>query len=155
MNDNLLPLLNKAYFFLKFRPRTEKEIRDYLYKKIKTKHWSRDDVEIVIEKLKEKDFINDERFIELFVRDRTMLKPKGKRLLIKELKLKGIKDELIDNFFLKNEVDEEKLAFQILSKRWPRFKSLDSKKQYEKSVRFLLSRGFSYDIVKKTIEKII
>jgi regulatory protein len=154
MDEDLLALLNKAYFFLKFRPRTEKEIRDYLYKKIKSKHWSRDDAEKVIEELKEESLIDDKKFIELFVRDRTALKPKGKKLLVRELKQKGIKDELIEKYFTKNEIDEEKLALQILSRRWPRFKNLDSKKRFEKSTRFLLSRGFSYETVKKTFEKL-
>lgn len=154
MNEDLLALLNKAYFFLKFRPRTEKEIRDYLYKKIRTKHWSRDDAEKVIEELKEENLINDEKFIELFVKDRTTLKPKGKKLLTRELKQKGISDDLIEKYFSINEIDEEKLALQILEKRWPRFRSLDSRKRFEKSYRFLISRGFSFDACRKTIEKL-
>jgi len=154
MNEDLIPLLNKAYFFLKFRPRTEKEMREYLYKKIRTTHWSKDAAEEVIKILKEKELIDDEKFIDLFVRDRTAIKPKGKKVLIKELKQKGIKDELIDKYFSKNSLDEESLAFKILEKRWPRFKPLDSKKRFEKSARFLISRGFSFDIVKKTIDKL-
>ncbi len=154
MNEDLIALLNKAYFFLKFRPRTEKEIRDYLYKKIKTTHWSRDDADKIIEELKEKELIDDEKFIDLFVRDRTALKPKGKRVLIRELKLKGIKDELIEKYFSQNSIDEETLALNILEKRWPRFRSLDSQKRFEKSVRFLMSRGFEYDLVRKIIKKL-
>ncbi|MBI5127268.1 RecX family transcriptional regulator [Candidatus Roizmanbacteria bacterium] len=154
MNDDLLALLNKAYFFLKFRPRSEKEIRNYLYKKVAKTHWSRDDAEKVIEELKEENLIDDKKFIDLFVRDRTALKPKGKKLLIRELKLKGIADELIEKYFSENEVDEEKLALQILSKRWPRYKSLTSQKRFEKAARFLLSRGFSYELVKRSFEKL-
>lgn len=154
MNEDLHTLLNKAYFYLKFRPRSEKEIRDYLYKKIKSKHWSRDDAEEVIEELKKEGLIDDKKFIDLYVRDRTALKPKGKMLLIRELKQKGINEELIEEYFSINKIDEEKLALQILQKRWSRFKSLDSKKRFEKTARFLVSRGFSFDICKKTIEKL-
>ncbi|MFH0979465.1 MAG: regulatory protein RecX [Candidatus Roizmanbacteria bacterium] len=151
MNEDLLSLLNKAYFFLKFRPRSEKEVRDYLYKKIKSKHWSRDDAEKVIEELKEEELIDDEKFVDWFVRNRTTLKPKGQRLLTRELKLKGISDELIEKYFLENTIDEESLAFKILEKRWPRYKSLSSQKRFEKACRFLMSRGFNYDLTKKTI----
>lgn len=153
-SDDLLPLINKAYFFLKFRPRSEKETRDYLYKKIKSKHWSRDDAEKVIEELKKEDLIDDKKFVDWFVRNRTTLKPKGQRMLVRELKLKGISDEMIEKFFLENSLDEEKLAFQILEKRWPRFKNLDSRKRFEKSARFLMSRGFSYDLTKRLITRI-
>jgi len=154
MNDDLITLLNKAYFFLKFRPRTEKEIRDYLYKKIIKTHWSRDDAEKIIEKLKEQQLIDDEKFVELFIKDRTALKPKGKKLLVRELKQKGIGDDLIENYFLKNDLDEESLALKILEKRWPRLKSLDSQKRFEKATRFLASRGFDYDICRKTVKKL-
>lgn len=152
LSDDLLSLLNKAYFFLKFRPRSEKEIRDYLYKKIKSTHWSRDDAEKVIEELIKKDLIDDNKFIDWFVRNRTTLKPKGQRVLVRELKQKGIADELIEKYFLENNLDEEKLALQILTRRWERYKNLDSKKRFEKAARFLMSRGFSYDLTKRAIE---
>ena len=150
----MLALLNKAYFFLKFRPRTEREIRDYLYKKIARTHWSRDDAEKVIQELKEERLIDDKKFVDLFIRDRTVLKPKGKKILIKELKQKGIVDELIEKYFSENDIDEEFLASKILEKRWPRFKSLDSRKRFEKSARFLMSRGFNYDLIKKIIRQL-
>ncbi|KKP67501.1 MAG: Regulatory protein RecX [Candidatus Roizmanbacteria bacterium GW2011_GWC2_35_12] len=135
LNEDLIPLLNKAYFFLKFRPRTEKEVRDYLYKKIRTTHWSRDGAEEVIKKLKDQELIDDKKFVDWFVRQRTTLKPKGQRLLTRELLQKGIAPELIEDYFSENSVDEETLAFQILEKRWSRFKSLDSKKRFEKAAK--------------------
>ena len=154
MNEDLLALLNKAYFFLKFRWRSEKEIRDYLYKKVANTHWSRDDADKVIEELKQEQLIDDKKFIELFVRDRTTLKPKGKKILIRELKQKGISDDLIEKYFSENEIDEKSIAFNLLFKRWPRLKNLDSKKRFEKAARFLISRGFSYDLVKETINRL-
>jgi len=155
LNEDLLSLLNKAYFFLKFRPRSEKEVRDYLYKKIKTKHWSQDDAEKIIEELKEEELINDQKFVDWFVRNRTTLKPKGQRLLVRELKQKGISDELIEKYFSENTVDEEGLALKILEKRWSRYRNLDSRKRFEKVISFLLRRGFSYDLAKKTIADLI
>lgn len=154
MNEDLLALLNKAYFFLKFRPRSEKEVRDYLYKKIKSKHWSRDDAEKIIEELKEEELIDDKKFVDWFVRARTTLKPKGQRLLIRELKQKGISDELIEKYFSENTVDEESLALKILEKRWPRYRNFDSRKRFEKACRFLMSRGFGFDLTKKTIAEL-
>ena len=154
MNEDLIPLLNKAYFFLKFRPRSVKEVRDYLYKKVVKTHWSRDDAEVIIEDLKEQGLINDNEFVAWFVRQRTALKPKSKRLITRELLQKGVKEELIEEYFGSHTVDEERLAREILEKRWPRFKGLTRQKRFEKAVRYLMSRGFSYDLVKKTISKL-
>lgn len=147
-------LLNKAYFFLKFRLRTEKEIRDYLYKKIINTHYSRDDVEEVIKNLKEQGLINDEKFIEAYVNDQLSFKPKGKKFLINKLKQKGINEKLIEKFFSENQIDEEKLAFEILKKRWLRLKDLSFEKRYQKAMRFLLGRGFNFSLAKKTFEKL-
>ncbi len=154
LNEDLIPLLNKAYFFLKFRPRSEKEVRDYLYKKVSTTHWSREAAEMVIEKLKDQELIDDRKFLEWFIRQRTALKPKSRRLLTRELGQKGIRDELIEEHFSNNSLDEESLAFSILEKRWPRFKDLTRKKRYEKAARFLMSRGFGYDTLKQAIDRL-
>ncbi len=151
MNEDLLPLLNKVYFFLKFRPRSEREVRDYLYKKVAKTHWSRADADKIIVNLKEQELIDDEKFTSWFVRNRTTLKPKGERILKRELKLKGISDGLIEKYFSENAVDEEPLALQILERRWPRYKGLTSQKRFEKAARFLMSRGFGFDLIKKTI----
>ncbi|GAB4218650.1 MAG: hypothetical protein Fur009_0480 [Candidatus Microgenomates bacterium] len=155
MLEDISFLLNKAYFYLKFRPRTEKEIRDYLYKKIINTHFSRADVEVVIEKLKDQDLINDEKFMDMYIKDRLNLKPKGKKILIKELENKGVPKELINKYFENNNINEEELAKKILAKRVGRYFSLDRKKAKEKAYRFLLSRGFSYETAKKTIEDLL
>lgn len=153
MND-LSFLFNKAYFFLKFRIRSEKEIRDYLYKKIAKTHFSRKDVETVINKLKEQELIDDQKFIDTYVKDRLAINPKSEKILKKELAQKGINKNLIEKYFLENQIDEEKNAFLILQKKWSRFKNLDKKKQFEKSIRLLLSRGFSYELAKKAFEEL-
>jgi len=153
MDKDLIPLLERAYFFLKFRPRSEKEIRDYLYKKISTTHWSRSGAESVIDKLKSQGLINDEKFIDWHVRQRVTLKPKSRRLLTFELIQKGVDEVLIEKYFAASSIDEEALAFQILKKRWSRFKHISSQKRWERSSRFLISRGFSYGIIRKTIAR--
>lgn len=152
--EDLSFLLNKAYFFLKFRIRSEKEIRNYLYKKITKTSYSKEDVEKVIEKLKEQELINDEKFIEIYVKDRLSIKPKSIKLLKKELIEKGINKNLIEKYFSENEINEEKIALSLLEKKWERFKKLDEKKRFEKSIRYLLSRGFSYELAKKAFEEL-
>jgi regulatory protein len=154
MNDDLTPLLNLAFFFLKFRPRTVKETRDYLYKKVKTKHWSRADVEKVITHLLEHKFLDDQAFIEYLVGSRTRTKVKGVFAIKQELIRYGVDKDLIDQYFSKTEIDEESMAEKILVSRWPRFKTLSAKKRFEKAYNLLLRRGFNFDISRKTVEKL-
>lgn len=147
-------LLNYAFFFLKFRPRTRKEIETYLYKKIQKRHWSRDDVKKAIQHLEKIELINDKNFIKWFVEQRTLLKPKGKFILQQELLKHGIEKELIDEYFSSYSVNEEELAEKILQERWHRYKNLDKRKRFEKAVSFLLRRGFTFETAKKTIDKL-
>jgi len=154
MKNDLQFLFNKALFFLKFRPRTEKEVYDYLLKKIKSTHYSTNDVEKVIEKLKEMDLLNDKKFIEEYVSFYSKNNPKSKKVLTLELLRKGVDKDLIDEYFLKNQLDEEELAFLLLKKRFPRWALIDKRKRLKKAFDFLGRRGFSFETVKKVIEKL-
>ena len=113
--------LESAFHFLSFRSRSEKEMRDYLQKK----EFSQ--IDETIEKLKNLDFINDNKFTQEFIESRSKNKPKGKKALMIELARKGIKIENI-------EIDEKELATKAISR-----KSFKSKEQMQ---RFLYSRAF-------------
>jgi regulatory protein len=155
MNDDLIPLLNMAFFYLKFRPRTIKETRDYLYKKVKTTHWSHEAADKVINHLIKLKFLDDKEFINYLVTSRTRTKIKGVFAIKQELNRFGVDKELINDYFAKTEINEEALAEKILTSRWPQLKTLPKQKRFEKAVSFLLRRGFNFEISKKTFENII
>lgn len=152
-SEDFQRLLNYAYFYLKFRPRTKKEIGDYLYKKITKRHWSRDDVSRVIKQLEKEGFIDDKKFIQWLVEQRSLLKPKSQFVLKRELAQHGADKDLIDEYFSQNPLNEETLVLKTLQERWRRLAHLDKRKRFEKAASFLLRRGFSFETAKKTIEK--
>ena len=153
MDDDLIPLLNIAFFYLKFRPRTIKETRDYLYKKVRTTHWSHEAVDKVIDHLIKLKFLDDNAFIDYLVNSRTKTKVKGIYAIKQELNRFGVDRELVDEYFSKTEINEEELAEKILFSRWSRLKSLPKQKRFEKALSLLQRRGFNFDISRKTIEK--
>ncbi len=153
MDEDFLKLLNYGYFFLKFRPRSDKEVRDYLYKKIEKRHWSRDDVEKVIVQLKEEDLVNDKNFVSWFVEQRNAAKPKSEYVLRGELLRFGIAKDIIDDYFLNHKLNEEELAMKALTPKWRRFQDLDKRERFQKAANFLGRRGFSFEVIRKTIEK--
>ncbi len=154
MEDDLLPLLNLAFFYLKFRPRTIKETRDYLYKKVRTTHWSHEAVDKVIDHLIELKFLHDKEFINFLVRSRTGVKAKGIFAIKQELNRFGVARELIDEFFSNTEINEEELAKKTLERRWTQLKTLPKQKRFEKAVGFLQRRGFNFDVSRKMVEKL-
>lgn len=119
-------LLNKAINFLSFRPRSEWEVR---------RKFNNEDL---IKKLKELNLINDENFTKWYVEQRNTFRPKGRRMLEMELRRKGIKTKI------ENNLSETELAKRALKKK----KFLDK----EKSIRFLASRGFSWETIEDVIK---
>src|SRR3989339_531746 len=138
--------LSLAYFYLKFRPRTEQEIVRYLEKKSIRFHFSEVVIKTTIETLKEQGFINDKKFVELYVENRILLKPKGIFLLRYELAKLGIAKDLIEEYFSTSQTEDLTLAEDVLRRRINTYAALDSKTRFKKAVSFLLRRGFSYDI---------
>ena len=145
-------LYNSSLRFLSYRPRSEKEIRDRL--KLKNKKSNLKDLKLiidrVIERLKKHKFINDEEFAKWWIESRLRFKPRSLRLIKLELKQKGISEETIDNLQLT--INDLESAKKLVEKRIVRLKGLDKQKIYEKLGRFLASKGFNWDTIKKSID---
>lgn len=157
---------NLALRFLSYRPRSEKEIREKLKSKSSFAKASEGQgkfilevIDKVIQKLKEKKFINDEEFARMFVGNRLRFRPRSLRLIKLELKQKGISPEIISNSILSEAEglisNDEDSAKMLVEKRIGRFKGLDKQKIYEKLGRFLASKGFSWDTIKKAIDEVL
>lgn len=163
--DNFEKLLGNSYRFLSFRPRSEKEVREYLRKKISNLQFpiynfknQEELISSIINKLKEQKFLDDFEFVKWWIEQRSKIKPKALKFIIFELKQKGISKELIEqvledgNFVIESDFDKAK---KLAEKRIERYKNEDSQKKYEKMVRFLASKGFDYDTIKKVIDQIL
>ena len=115
-------LLNKSFKFLSYRPRSEKEVRDYLVKK------KADDLtlERIIKNLTENNFINDINFTKWWIEQRTKFRPKAVRIIKLELFRKGIAKDLIEEILqdktVETETDLDK-ARKLAIKRIERYKS--------------------------------
>ena len=144
---------NKSLEFLSYRPRSEKEVRD----KLKTKNVEPEIIDKIILKLKEKKFINDEEFARAWIESRLRFKPRSIRLIEFELKHKGIDNELIDRlihnseFIIQNDLESAK---KLAEKRIGRLKGLSKNEIYQKLGRYLASKGFNWDTVKKAIDPV-
>jgi len=141
--------------YLSFRPRSEKEMRDYLTKK------KCDDKTLkrIIESLLRTKFLNDEEFARRFIEQRTKIKPKANRVIKYELKQKGISQELIDKLFEDKEesaVSDFSKALELAERKLPRYAKIeDKRKVYEKMSRFLASKGFDWDTIKEVIDQVL
>lgn len=138
-------VLEKISRFLSLRPRSEKEIINFLKrKKISPKITSE-----ILKILKKQKLIDDKYFASWWVEQRLNFRPRGKIALIKELRNKGICSEIINQVV--SQVNEVKLAKELILKKKNKFKKLAGAKFFQKVFMFLLSYGFE----KETIQKII
>ncbi len=143
---------NLAVGHLARRPRSSNELKDYLTKK-KIDPLLIDEI---ISKLIEQKFLNDLAFARWWREQRTRFKGKSDRLITMELRQKGIKDDMIQEIF--HEVTDEPMddltkAKGLVLKRLKRVEGLPPKEQYEKLGRYLIGKGFGWDIIRKAIDE--
>jgi regulatory protein len=140
-------LLDKAYRVLSLRPRSEKEIQDYLAKKGATSGVSRK----IIKKLKKLDYLNDQEFSHWWIGQRSTFRPRGKMALRLELRQKGIKKEIVDKAVEK--VDELSLARKATQKKLKAYQKLTPQELRNKLSAYLARRGFSWSTIKSIIDQ--
>ena len=169
--DQIERLFNKALKFLSYRPRSEREIRDYLLRKGKLRDVEKSaaeksqyegSIERIIKKLKSIGQIDDMEFAKWWVEQRGKFRPRGQRLVKLELLQKGVDKEIIEEVTDSEEgkeglerVGEEELAFKVASKKLLNYKNLSKEEFRMKMGQYLARRGFSWDVIKKVVDSLI
>lgn len=165
-------LMERIYGLFSVRSRSEKEVRDYLknlsYKrKLKDKQSLRDkslqdeiseaSIDLIIERLKQKNMLNDLEFAKVWVEGRRRSKQKSIRALKTELMQKGINREIVEEAVSSQSsvVSEEELARLALEKKIRIWENLPSEELKKKTIEFLLRKGFDYELIKDVVEKIL
>lgn len=138
--------------FITSRPHSEKEVNLWFKKK---KVDDPDVIKSVFDRLKKLELVDDEKFARWWIEQRTVFRPKPKRVLKQELRMKGISDDIFDNAFEDTETtDDLEIAKKIVAKRWERLKALPKKEAKFKLMQFLAGRGFSYDTSCQAIDEL-
>jgi regulatory protein len=135
-----------ALNYLNYKQRTEKEIR----KKLKEKKISEKSTDKIISILKDLKFLNDDQYAKMYLEEKLANNPKGKRVIAMKLAEKGISKEVINNVIDSkySEDTEIKKAKELLSKYLKKVRAKSESDKRQKCYRYLLSRGFDYEIVK-------
>lgn len=150
-------LLDQCYRFIARRPRTKKELQDYINKITSKIQMNQIDklqiINSVTKTLEEEKMIDDFGFISWWVEQRSAFRPRSKKALVYELLVKGIEKKDIDSFFEQNEMKEEDQALSLLKQKKSIFRKLSKSKLKQKVIAYLLSRGFSYTSAKIAFEE--
>ena len=140
--------LEYALYLLELRDRTEGEIRQ----KMGMKKYEPAEIEAAIKFLKEKDFINDERFVKNYIRNAQEFGTKGKYKIRQKLILLRLDSKLIEENLAGIDSEAEKERATELAKNWLlKQKSILPEKRYEKLGRYLVSQCFEWEVVAEVL----
>lgn len=144
------------------RPHSEKEVRDYLWKKtlpkkIKNKKTgelyekkgvSTISAEQVLERLKEKKYIDDEKFTRFWVENRNQRKGISMKKIKSELFSKGVSNDIIEKILSESNRSDREEILKIIEKKSRKYSDRN------KFVGYLARQGFSYDDINKVLEDV-
>lgn len=154
--DKSLKLFDLVSKFLGIRPRTEKEIKDYLARKIAQKEGIKFNQALqspvlnsIVSKLRKYNYINDLDFAKWFISSRLKNKPKSIKFIKMELSKKGVNKDIYEDLF-NNLTNESEVAKKAIEKKIIRWKNLPEIEFKKKFFNFLSARGFSYETIAET-----
>ena len=143
---------NSALRIIEKSWKTEKEVRD----KLILKGYEDNSINKSIEFLKEYNFINDSNYTKAFIRDK--LKSQGSQKIKYTLIQKGISKETIDEELSNlNKESEKSTAFNMAKKKFDiiKKKENDNYKISGKLYRYLISKGYEYDVTSEVVKEIM
>ncbi len=142
------------YVFL--RPHSTKEIRDYLNrktlsKKIRVKNRKTGEyqtknregydpslVPLVLKRLDERGYLDDYRFAELWVENRSIKKGVSTKKLRNELMKKGVSTQIIEDVLSNNTRNEREELRKVIARKINRYDD------QQKLIQYLMRQGFNY-----------
>ena len=156
----------RALEYALMRPRSSKEISDYLKKKTldrkvrvknrkngeystqEKKGYDASLIPLVFSRLEERGYINDRRFAELWVENRNVSKGTSVKKLRLELQQKGISSKIIDEVLAesgRSEIEELRKIIARKAQKYP---------DEQKLIQYLLRQGFNYSDISDELSSI-
>lgn len=156
-------LYQRALEWALTRPRSVWETRDYLRRRqLKRTQLNRkrvqeeskplpeiqnEAIELVLERLVERGYVDDYKFAEYFVENRFVKKGISQKRLGIELRKKGIADSIIVKVLNQSKRNDDAELIKIINKKRARYDD-------EKLINYLLRQGFEYQLIRETLEKL-
>ena len=142
-----------ALRLLNYRERSRKELTD----KLAEKKYTRETVLKVVKRLEELELLDDEKFSRLWVRSRLRFKPRSAWLISRELRDKGIDEELIRRIVEEEFTPEQEMeaAMILAEKRFEHYLEDEPTRARRKLFAYLARRGFSPDMIWKCLERVM
>jgi regulatory protein len=137
-------LYNRALNYVALRPRSVWEVQEYLRRKESPAPLT----EHITNKLIGLGLLDDQKYAQMFVHDRTLLRPTSRRKMIMELRKKRLSEEVIQLTFEAEPTDDLTALREIVAKK----RQLTKYKNNElKFMQYLARQGFGYSDIKQVL----
>lgn len=146
--DDVEMAYERALKFLAPRPRSEAELR----RRLQTQKTPAAMVDAVVERLRRAGLLDDQAFANYWVENRSTFRPRSKRVLKGELRLKGLPDEAMQAAL--TATDDAGAAYTVAQQRARRLGGLEYQDFRRKLGDFLARRGFDYDTIEPVVERV-
>lgn len=127
-------------------------------KRLRQKKIAENIIDEIVKELFEYKYLNDKEFAEAYINDRINFNPRGNFLIKKELREKGVAENIIDEKMKKllPAKKELELAKKAAEKKLEYLnKDLEKNKVYQKIGAYLQSKGYSSHIIREALEDIL
>ncbi len=131
----------RAVDLISRRLRSEREIRDYAFRK----QWTKSNTERVIERLKARGYLDDRRFAELFFSSRHQSGRYSLKRIRLDLVKKGISSDIIDDLCRAN--GDSAALLKLINKR------INKYDDENRLIAYLARNGFRYDDIKSALDR--
>lgn len=126
----------------------------------------------IMQRLEDRQYLNDAAFAKWWIDNRRTFRPRGKRLLLLELQAKGVSaadiqtalttpdeqgtfvSEISSQIESEEDISEVGLAWRLAEKQQRKYAGLEPNDFKQKMSRFLLSKGFDWDVVDEVLKKL-
>ena len=136
----------KVLKYIMYKKRTEQEIKQKFFSSIDEYM-----LEDIIEELKQKQYVNDDNYIQRAVNEMMALQKLSKKELRYKLMSKGLDTNRIETYFSK--IQEELDEYELDSAKKIAIKKL-SLMEEEEVIQFLLKKGYEMDSIKNALSEV-
>ncbi|MBM3150173.1 MAG: RecX family transcriptional regulator [Chloroflexi bacterium] len=140
--------IDAALRFLRYRPRSEVEVRV----RLRRRGFVSDIADEAVVELKRRKLVDDEVFAQFWTEDRLSFNPKSRQMIKLELRQKGVASHIAEGATA--DLDDEANAYEVVAKRAQRMRSLDYEEFCRRLSGYLGRRGFSYEVIGKVVKRL-
>jgi regulatory protein len=139
--------LDAAAALLARRPRSEREIR----RRLAMRKFEPTLIDETIERLRALKLVDDAEFARSWTDARDRTAPRGKRLLVQELRGFGVDVQLARSAV--EEISDTDAAYRLASRRARALTGLDVRAFRDRLGGYLVRRGFGWDVARATVDR--